>query len=157
MILNEVGPKSEGFEKGQWHVEGGPMQWADGGPIRGKVFGPFKTQDEAHNYVAVKIERHRLANAKYHGEKGMPPKNDREYFGHPMFQYRLMTSEEYFSRYLLQIQQLAGQGLVELFKDDEPEIFWPAKEAETPGNIPEGGLLDDDEWTEDEEDADGNE
>jgi len=150
LLLNEIGPKSEGFERGQVYIECGPMQWSDG-TVRGKVYGPYKTADECHNYVAVKRERHRLANAKFHGEEGRPPVNDREYMGHPSFQYRIMPAEEYFSRYLLQIQQLAGQGLVELFKDEAPEVFWPSK---TGGTEELPGLEDGDEWTDEEEDDD---
>jgi len=142
LLLNEIGPKSERFEKGMVYIEGGPMPWNDG-TTRGQVFGPYNNADEAHNYIAVKIERHRLTNAKYHGETGRPPHNDREYMGHPYFQYRIMPGEEYMARYFAEVNRLALAAMVELLTDDEPEIFWPANDG-----IDEP-ILDDDETTED--------
>jgi len=145
LLMNEAGPKSEAYVDGGVYIEGGPMHWNDGG-VRGSVFGPYKTEDDAHNYVAVKLERHRLANAAFHGEEGRPPHNDREYMGHPMFQYRIMSGAEYFSRYYAQTINIALSGMIDMVSDSEPEIFWPNKDGT------EEAILDDDEWTEGEAD-----
>lgn len=132
MLLNEVGPRAEGYAPGTLYVECAPMVWNDGKP-KSRILGPYKHADEAHNYIAIKIERHKLANAAFHGEKGRPPNNDREYFGHPEFHYRLMTAEEYFIRYTAEITRLAQQAAVELHMNHEPELFWPAQDGVDPG------------------------
>ena len=142
-LIEQVGPKAEKGDADSKFIECGPMQWADG-QVRGRVYGPFRTEDEAHNYLAIKIERHRLSNASYHGEKGRAPSQDKEYFGHPMFQYRIMEGSEFYGKYLLEISNVAMQGVAELETDYEPEVFWPNGSPEDAVE----GLLDGDEFFE---------
>ncbi len=149
-LIQQVGPKTMNGAGGESvFIECGPMQFTDG-QIKGRVFGPFKAEDECHNYIAVKLERHRLENAKYHGTKGAAPCDDRTYMGHPMFQYRIMPGTEFFGRYLSQIVTVALQGIQSMYHDDEPEVFWPNKPD---GEDDFGAILDEDEWSEDDGEA----
>ena len=142
--LQQIGPKADKSTKTSVFLECGPMQWASG-DMKGQIYGPFKNAEEAHNYVAVKQDRNRLSNAKYHGETGSKPMDDKTYMGHPMFQYRIMGAPEYFNRYFAQIIDTCLHGMNFLTNDQEPEVFWPNKAEE-----PAVGLLDSDEWEEDE-------
>ena len=145
-LLEQVMPKLRGDAGADsWFMECGPMQWK-GGDVKGRVYGPYRSREEAENYISVKIDRHRLKNANYHGEKGNPPEDDATYMGHPMFQYRFMTGREFFTRYYSQIIHVALQGINDLNTDAEPDIVWPNMDG-----VPDP-ILDDDEFPVEEED-----
>ncbi|MAG24830.1 hypothetical protein CMI47_04550 [Candidatus Pacearchaeota archaeon] len=141
-LLEQIGPKSEKAGQDYVMIEGGPMQFANGS-MAGRVYGPFPEEDSAHNFLAVKIERHRLSNAAYHGHEGRAPDSDKTYMGHPMFQYRIMAFAEFATRYLHQIIAVAQQAQMELVQGHDPEVYWPNRTEEDEF----GGILDDDEWT----------
>lgn len=126
-LLNECGPNSEKYSEEQVYIEGGPMHWHDG-TLKGHIAGPFNTEEEAHAKVRSRRERHRLENAKFHGESGKPPVNERQYYGHPGFQYRIMPAKEYFTRYLFQIQNAVAQAVVNLHAPTDPTVITPSKE-----------------------------
>lgn len=122
-IISKVGPdldKAERYGRGAVMIETEPMVCANG--LIARTWGPFENADVAHNYINVKRDRHRLTNAKHHGEKGGPVTDDRTLLGHPDFKYRVVGAKGYFSRYLAQIQLLCIGALVSLAMPGEKDI-----------------------------------
>jgi hypothetical protein len=145
-LVSEVGPKLEQAQKYDGDavmIETNPLMWADGG-FRARVWGPFENESTAHNFVHVKKDRHLLANAHFHGEKGSPCENDKHVYGHPGLQYRVVSAAGYFSKYLAQIQMACTSAFVGEICYGENDIPF-----EPPGDS--YGVTDDDLEEDDDE------
>ena len=105
-----------------------------------RTWGPFADKEQAHNYINVKRDRHRISNAAHHGLEGGTIENDRELVGHPAFRYRVIGVKGYFSRYLAQIQLLCTGALVNLAMPGEKD-----EPFEKPTDT--YGIVDDDEMS----------
>lgn len=139
MIISTVGPdldKAEKYGRGGVMIETEAMLC--GGKMIARTWGPFADEEMAHNYINIKRDRHRLSNAKHHGENGGSIENDRELLGHPAFKYRVISCKGYFSRYLAQIQLLCTGALVNLAMPGEKDAPF-----ESPSD--DYGILDADE------------
>lgn len=103
-----------------------------------KIWGPFETNQEAHNYINIKMDRHRLANAHRFGKAGDGLiENDGHFMGHPDFKYRVVSAEGYFAKYLAQIMLSCCSALVGIATRHDEKMFL------APGG--EHGILDQDE------------
>ena len=100
-IISSVGPKlgqAERYGRASVMIETEAILCQ--GQMVARTWGPFENEAMAHNYINIKRDRHRLNNAKHHGEKGGEVTDDRTLLGHPSFKYRVIGAKGYFARYL---------------------------------------------------------
>lgn len=153
-IISKVGPdldRAEKYGRGAVMIETEPMLCQ--GKLIARTWGPFENVDMAHNYVNIKRDRHRLTNAKHHGEKGGSVTDDRTLLGHPEFKYRVVGAKGYFARYLAQIQLLCTGALVNLAMPGEKEMPF-ARPSDDYGIVDEDDMekTNDDTTPEDDDD-----
>lgn len=144
-LVSEVSPKVDAAQRYDLAesviIETLPM--IINGAMQAKIWGPYKDADEAHNYIRIKRDRHRLSNAKHHGDTGGDVTSDRELVGHPGFQYRVVPLTGYFAKYLGQIALVALTGLMGVATHGENAIAFATPDDQY-------GILDEDEGDNDE-------
>ncbi len=141
-LISEAGPKLDAagrYGDDACMIETGVLIDVHGKPIA-RILGPYKNENDAHNYINVKRERHALSNAVYHGETGQAPDSDKTFMGHPEFTYRVVSADGYFAKYIAQIQMLCTTALMESFLVDDNHQPWVK-----PADDPEPGILDEDD------------
>ena len=146
-IITNVGPKLDQAERyGRKAVMIETEAMLCQGKLIARTWGPFKDEAMAHNYINTKRDRHRINNAKHHGEKGGEVTDDRTLLGHPAFRYRVIGAKGYFARYLAQIQLLCTGALVNLAMPGEKDQPFAAPSDQY-------GIVDEDDMDETNKDT----
>jgi hypothetical protein len=144
-LIGEVGPKLDAADRygdDSVMIETEPLIVQ--GKMAARIWGPFQNEEEAHNFINIKRDRHRLSNARHHGEEGGSIENDKHFMGHPQFRYRVVSSSGYFAKYLAQVMMTCCTALVGAATVGEASIpFAPPSD--------DYGITDDDEGLETEE------
>jgi hypothetical protein len=119
-LLTELGPRIDHIDDIDNDVFMETLPLMIGGKMVARVFGPWRSEEEAEQYLSTKRDRNRV-RAAAHFRDGGEIENDGHLFCHEAFQYRYIAAAEYSARYLAQIVVLALGGLVSLTKQPDTE------------------------------------